>query len=295
MNANVISSCPSGWLRLGRVLIALVAFIALLTVVANASESQTPPSNAAKAGGKAVAGETVATVPLIHRALTNLNDAVTHLDAGQVELARTELAKAERLLGAVRHLLAEPEDRLEHRSAVPSPFRTPSHPVAPSSPFTLGQEESWNPWSAFPSEDDFENEFRDVHAQIQQLFRELPGSARHSPGWSDLSFTPATDIDDDGNAYVIRFDVPGADKANVDVKVEGRVLTVSGKTESVNEEKDKDRVIRSERRSGQFQRVITLPGPVKSDKVEAKCEKGVLTVTIPKAETDTTTKNIPVI
>ena len=76
--------------------------------------------------------------------------------------------------------------------------------------------------------------------------------------------------------------------------MEGRVLTVSGKTEMVNEEKDKDRVIRSERRSGQFQRIITLPGPVKPDKVEAKCEKGVLTVTVPKAEGDATIKNIPV-
>lgn len=237
--------------------------------------------------------ESAAAMTLTRQALTNLNQAVAHLDGRQFDLARGELAQAERLLGAVRHLLAEPEDRPGQRRTAPSlaqPRRPAPHPLsAPDE-----NEDNWAPWSPFDDDDMFDS-FCDMQARMHQLFRQLPLPAPRGNRWGAMSFTPDTDIADEGDAYVIRFDVPGVDKANINVKVEGRVLTVSGKTESVSEEKDKDRVIRSERRSGQFQRVITLPGPVKADKVEAKCEKGVLTVTVPKAGEEPAIQNVPVI
>lgn len=295
MNTNIVSLSDDRWLRVGRVLIALVAFFALLTLAAAAAETAAPSDRTAKNGRESLTDEGAAAAPLIHRALTNLDEAVRSLDAGQVDLARVEVAKTQRILGAVRHLLAEPEDRQEQGSIAPSPSQTPARRVPPLSSVAPGKEESWDPWRSLPDDGELFGDLRDMQARIQQLFQDWPARQGRSPGWAAMTFSPDADLADEGHAYVIRFDVPGADKANINVKAEGRVLTVSGKTESVNEAKDKDRVIRSERRSGQFQRVITLPGPVKSDKIEAKCENGVLTITIPKAADDSATKNVPVI
>ena len=78
--------------------------------------------------------------------------------------------------------------------------------------------------------------------------------------------------------------MPGTDKTSIKVNVEGRLLTISGQRTSVNETKDNDKVIRSERSMAQFVRSIELPGPVKTDAVDAKYDNGVLNITLPKAD-----------
>ena len=96
-----------------------------------------------------------------------------------------------------------------------------------------------------------------------------------------LARWPAVDVSEDEHAVTVRCDVPGLDAKDLDVKVSGNLLTVSGSRE--DEWKDKKRgVRRQERVSGSFFRTITLPDYVDGQKVEAKYEKGTLTVTVPK-------------
>jgi HSP20 family protein len=98
-----------------------------------------------------------------------------------------------------------------------------------------------------------------------------------------MSFAPQMDVKDQNGEYIVRFDIPGADKSKITVNVDDRQLTVKGSTDETIEKKDGDRVLRQERRSGQFERSITLPGPVEADKITARYENGVLVVTAPKA------------
>jgi len=98
-------------------------------------------------------------------------------------------------------------------------------------------------------------------------------------------FAPSLDLQDEGERYVVKFDLPGADKSNVKVQVNGQILTISGKREETVEQKDNHgNLIRQERKAGAFERSLTLPGPVDSNGVQAKYDNGVLTVTLPKAK-----------
>jgi HSP20 family protein len=98
-----------------------------------------------------------------------------------------------------------------------------------------------------------------------------------------LTDWPAVDMAEDDKAVAIRVDVPGLEAKDVDVEVSGNLLTIRG---SRNEEWDETQhgVHRRERRSGSFTRTLTLPGYVDADKLEARYDKGVLNISVPKAE-----------
>jgi HSP20 family protein len=78
---------------------------------------------------------------------------------------------------------------------------------------------------------------------------------------------------------------PGADESSTNVKLEGQVLRISINTEQAKDESDEKngQYQYQERFVGQFQRALTLPGPVNAAKMESAYRNGVLTVTIPKA------------
>lgn len=98
---------------------------------------------------------------------------------------------------------------------------------------------------------------------------------------SDWSDWPAVDTAEDEKNYTVRFDVPGLDARDVELDVSGNVLTIRGKRDDEWSE-NKRGVIRRERRSGSFMRSLTLPAYVDPAAIEAKYDKGTLTVTAPK-------------
>ena len=98
-----------------------------------------------------------------------------------------------------------------------------------------------------------------------------------------MTFSPKVDMTEDADSYIITIDAPGTDKSNLDVKLEDRTLTISGKRDGTVAKQDGGKVIRQERVSGEFQRAIVLPGPVQEGSMAAKYDNGVLRVTIKKA------------
>jgi len=103
---------------------------------------------------------------------------------------------------------------------------------------------------------------------------------------------PALDLYEDKENVVVRAEVPGMRKEDIEISLHDGVLTLSG--ERKLEEKSKDaEVYRSERFVGRFQRTLTLPAPVNADKVNATYSDGILTVTLPKTE-EAKPKHIPV-
>jgi HSP20 family protein len=94
---------------------------------------------------------------------------------------------------------------------------------------------------------------------------------------------PAMDIYETDKEVVAEVNIPGFDPEKVNVSVEKGILKVSGKMEEKKEEKEKG-YWRKEIRKGSFERMVRLPVAVKEDKVEAAYEKGILKITMPKAE-----------
>jgi HSP20 family protein len=94
---------------------------------------------------------------------------------------------------------------------------------------------------------------------------------------------PALDIFEDKDNFVVKVELPGMKKEDIDVSLHDGNLSISGerKSESKSEEAH---VYRSERFFGRFQRTVALPAPVAADKIKGQYKDGVLTVTLPKAE-----------
>ncbi len=97
------------------------------------------------------------------------------------------------------------------------------------------------------------------------------------------NWAPSVDISEDENAFTLLADIPGVDPKDIEISMEKGVLTIRGERQSENIE-EKENYRRVERQSGQFYRRFTLPDSADADKIEAKSEHGVLTVTIPKQE-----------
>ena len=104
---------------------------------------------------------------------------------------------------------------------------------------------------------------------------------------ADMSFAdwaPSVDIEENDDKYMIRADLPGVEKKDIDVKLENGVLSIRGEKQLETETGKGTKQHRRERFHGTFARSFTLPDAVKSDAVDASYRDGVLTLHIPKME-----------
>jgi HSP20 family protein len=102
---------------------------------------------------------------------------------------------------------------------------------------------------------------------------------RHGNGSAAI---PAVDVSETDKGYEITAELPGMDEKNVEVKLANGVLTIKGEKHDEKEEKKKDYYMR-ERSFGSFERIFAVPDGVDSEKIEARFNKGVLSVTLPKS------------
>jgi HSP20 family protein len=96
-------------------------------------------------------------------------------------------------------------------------------------------------------------------------------------------FAPATDLIESDSHYILRADLPGLSEDDVNVELDGNVLTVSGERRSSNEDR-KAGYYRVERTYGSFRRSVRLPEGVDGSAITATFDKGVLEITVPKPE-----------
>ncbi len=126
-------------------------------------------------------------------------------------------------------------------------------------------------------------EMMSLREAMDKLFEESFVGPRFFPFGGESGALPV-DIYDDGDNYVVTASVPGVKPEEIDVTITGDTLTIKGETKS-EEKVEKANYIRQERRYGRFERSLSLPSEVQTDKVEAVFENGVLKLTMPKAET----------
>ena len=96
---------------------------------------------------------------------------------------------------------------------------------------------------------------------------------------------PEADVVETENHIQVLLELPGMKPEDIELSLENNVLTVSGEKQEERNEGDETRTYHlSERRWGRFSRSFVLPREVDPDKIEARFENGVLTITVPKTE-----------
>lgn len=143
--------------------------------------------------------------------------------------------------------------------------------------FKRFDDQTWNPLE----------EFQSMRERMDLMFDDSFNRFRLSPFFDEDRkeiFMPQTDLMEEENRYVLKMNIPGSDKSEIQVDVDGETLTVKAKTQMAKSNKKGDSFLRMERSMGSFQRSIQLPGPVDNSAMETKYEDGVLTIILPRKE-----------
>jgi HSP20 family protein len=90
------------------------------------------------------------------------------------------------------------------------------------------------------------------------------------------------DVTETDAAYTVKAELPGVDKNDIDVKIDGNLVSINAKAERNKELKEGERVIRSERYSGAISRSFSLASDIDEGAATAQYQDGVLTLTLPK-------------
>ncbi|NKE69308.1 Hsp20/alpha crystallin family protein [Candidatus Manganitrophus noduliformans] len=96
-------------------------------------------------------------------------------------------------------------------------------------------------------------------------------------------WVPAVDVYEDAEAIQLKAELPGMEMREIEVKIENNALEIRGEKKIEQTEK-KENYHRIERVFGRFSRSFRLPNTVAQDKIKAKYDRGVLTITLPKRE-----------
>lgn len=93
--------------------------------------------------------------------------------------------------------------------------------------------------------------------------------------------TPVASVVEDGDAYLLKVEMPGVNKEGLEISVENNELTITGQRSLAQIE---GTLIHRESRTEDFRRVFELDPSIDTSKISARIDQGVLTLTLPKAE-----------
>lgn len=130
--------------------------------------------------------------------------------------------------------------------------------------------------------------FRDmmtIQDRMNRLFDQTLSrtKADEEEGLAASTWAPAVDIYETPDSLVLKAELPGVSRENIDIQVRDNTLTLKGERRFEREVKDEN-YLRIERSYGSFQRAFSLPTVIQQDKIKAVFTDGVLEVTLPKAE-----------
>lgn len=98
--------------------------------------------------------------------------------------------------------------------------------------------------------------------------------------------TLSVDMLDQGDKYVVKADLPGYDPSDIDITYSDGQLTITGERDEESIEEVDGTYLRRERRRQSASRTVTVPGEIDEDGIEANHSRGVLSVTLPRTETE---------
>lgn len=122
-----------------------------------------------------------------------------------------------------------------------------------------------------------------LHGDLDRIFERRPVDDDNGSSLATSDWTPAVDIKEEDDRYVIHADVPGVDPKDIEVNMEDGVLTIRGERKAEKRD-EREGYKRVERVRGSFYRRFSLPDTANADAISAKSQHGVLEVVIPKQE-----------
>ena len=131
-------------------------------------------------------------------------------------------------------------------------------------------------WETRSSFDELER----LRGQMNRLFEGLSGSPFQIP---TAGVFPLMNLTEDSDNFIIRAELPGIKADDLDISVTSDTLSIGGERKFAPQN-ETAKYHRREREAGKFNRVISLPKQINTDKVEASTNDGLLTIILPKAE-----------
>jgi HSP20 family protein len=124
----------------------------------------------------------------------------------------------------------------------------------------------------------------DVFNDFDGFFNDFWPTRRIAETSNGAALIPAVDVSETEHEYLVKAELPGVKKEDLDVTIQDGVLTLHAESKYEDEEKKDGRVIRQERRYGRFVRSMRLGNGVDPSKVQAEYKDGILNLRLPKLE-----------
>ncbi len=125
-----------------------------------------------------------------------------------------------------------------------------------------------------------------MRLRVWEPFRRVAPFYADFDKWSseaEGSWHPSVDISENENAYVLKAELPGVNREDINIDINNKTLTLKGE-KKFEEKTEKENYVRVERSYGSFSRTFTLSDKVDTENVKASYKDGVLEVTLPKKE-----------
>ena len=120
---------------------------------------------------------------------------------------------------------------------------------------------------------------------LDDFFRDVAPGFYVRPLHGDVLPQPSqirVDVREDDNGYTVQAEMPGVPKDDIQVSIDGAVVSLRAQVQQHDEKKDGEKVLRSERYFGSVARSFQLPMEVDAAKAKARYDNGVLTLALPK-------------
>ena len=139
--------------------------------------------------------------------------------------------------------------------------------------------------------------FYDPHSEVNRLFDEMFGNVRHTSGRQQgaqpMQWAPTLDVLHEDGDLLIRAELPGVKREDVEITLHERTLTISGERRAEEHREGSGYYVR-ERRYGTFRRSLVLPHDVEEGEISARIEDGVLEVRVPGGVAERAPKRIEI-
>lgn len=119
---------------------------------------------------------------------------------------------------------------------------------------------------------------------IDRVFQGFFQPVRWVEEATGADLTPAMDVKECADEFIVKTELPGVNKEDIQVTLENGVLTIAGESRSEKQEKEGERILRQERRSGKYMRSLRLGTQINEKAIKANYKDGVLELILPKAE-----------
>lgn len=120
---------------------------------------------------------------------------------------------------------------------------------------------------------------------VESMFQDFFAPLAQGGQWAgEAAATPRVDVSETEKTYEIQAELPGVNKEDVKVSVDGQRVTIEAECRSANERREGETVVYAERTARRFMRSFALPTEVDDGSAQAKLENGVLQLSLPKKQ-----------